>query len=154
METIWAPWLTREATHCRVWPTSGPPGPPPGTGIPKGLGALVVGAGAAEGPPVGSVEGLVQGLGGPALADGGQVDGADGQGVGAPESPRALPAAAWRVRSKLPAAGAFGALRPAVLPAWAVASPVSVASLAFTGIVSRLTENLAGFGRQWMKSRT
>ena len=32
MDTISASWLIREATHCSVWPASGPPGPPPGTG--------------------------------------------------------------------------------------------------------------------------
>src|SRR5215471_4864024 len=32
MDTIWAPWLMREATHCSVWPASGPPGPPLGMG--------------------------------------------------------------------------------------------------------------------------
>ena len=53
-----------------------------GHGDREGLPALVVGAGAAEGPPVGRVKGLVQGLGGPALGDRGQVDRADGEGVG------------------------------------------------------------------------
>jgi len=47
----------------------------------EGLGALVVGPGAAALPPVGGVEGLVQGAGGPALADRGQVHRADGQRV-------------------------------------------------------------------------
>src|SRR5262249_21883809 len=53
-----------------------------GDGDRDGLGALVVGAGAAADPAIGGVEGLVQGSGGPALGDRGQVDRADGQGVG------------------------------------------------------------------------
>ena len=28
MGTVWAPWLTRGATHCGTWPTSGPPASP------------------------------------------------------------------------------------------------------------------------------
>src|SRR5215813_11143358 len=57
---------------------------------------------------------------------------------GAPELPRALPAAAARIRSKPPLAGALGASSLTMLPVWAVASPLSVASLAFTGDCSVL----------------
>ena len=74
-----------------------------GHGDREGPDALVVGAGAAEGPPVGRVESLVQGLGGPALGDRGQVDRADGQRVRAPELVRevrgcVVPASCWPAR--------------------------------------------------------
>ena len=52
---------------------------------------------------------------------------------GAPELPRALPATAARFRSKPPLAWALGAWPWTMLPVWAVASPVSVASPAFIG---------------------
>src|SRR5215831_18258714 len=45
-----------------------------GDGDGQGVGAPVAGAGAAEFPAVGGVEGLMEGLGGPTLGDGGQVD--------------------------------------------------------------------------------
>src|SRR6516225_8873939 len=70
METIWAPGLAREATHCRVCPAS------------------------------------------------------------------ALPAAALRTRSKLGLAGALGAVSATMLPRWAVASAVSMASFAFIASAS------------------
>src|SRR5258705_10040246 len=53
---------------------------------------------------------------------------------GAPELPRALSATAPMIRSKPPLAGALGASSATMLPLWAVASSVSVASLAFTGM--------------------
>ena len=49
---------------------------------------------------------------------------------------RALPATAFMTRSKPPLAGALGVVSATLLPVWAVASPVRVASLAFTGIAS------------------
>ena len=52
--------------------------------------------------------------------------------------PSALPATARSTRSKLLAPEALGAVSPIVLPLWALASSVSIASLAFTGIVSFL----------------
>ena len=53
-----------------------------GDGDREGLGALVVGTGAAARPAAGRVEGLVEDLRGPALADRGQVDRVDRQRVG------------------------------------------------------------------------
>ena len=55
-----------------------------------------------------------------------------------PELPSALPTAAPRMRSKSGLAGALGAVSSTVLPVWAVVSAVSVASLAFTELVSVL----------------
>ena len=106
MAAIWAPWLTRVATHCRVWPAQRAAGAAAGDRDREGLGALVVGAGAAEGPAVGGVEGLVQGSGGPALGDRGQVDRADGQGVGGAGA--AQGAAGDRVEDQVEGAGRRG----------------------------------------------
>src|SRR5262249_41955205 len=52
-----------------------------GDGDREGLVALVVGAGAADRPAVAGVECLPAGAGGPGLGGGGEVDGADGEGV-------------------------------------------------------------------------
>src|SRR5262249_1775981 len=71
-----------------------------------GLGALVAGAGAAEFPAVGGVEGLVKGLGGPALGDGGEVDRADGEGVGGAGVTQG--AAGGRLKDQIEAAGCGG----------------------------------------------
>jgi hypothetical protein len=73
MVTIWAPGLIREATNCRVWPARGPPGPP-GTVLGMVWVLSWSGPGATELPAAGRVEGLVEDLRRPRLADGGQVD--------------------------------------------------------------------------------
>ena len=81
IETIRAPRLISEATHCSVCGQRAA-GAAAGDGNREGLGALVALAGAAGFPPAGGVEGLVEGKCRPALGNGGQVDRADGQGVG------------------------------------------------------------------------
>jgi hypothetical protein len=57
---------------------------------------------------------------------------------GAPQPARALPASACRTRPKLGLAGPLGAVPGTVLPVRPAAAPVSVASLAFTAVVSVL----------------
>src|SRR6516164_4989375 len=66
---------------------------------------------------------------------------------GAPELPRALPAAARMIRSKLALAGALGAASATVLPVCAVATAVSKASLAFIAIALGPWLSCGGCGR-------
>jgi hypothetical protein len=134
IEAIWAPWLTREATTAeRGRPGTAGTG---GDGDREGLGALVVRASTAELPAAGGVEGLVEDLRRPRLAERSQVDRADREGVGGAGAALGAPTTAARIRSKPPLAGALGASSLTMLPVWAVASSVRVASWAFTGIAS------------------
>ena len=69
MVTIRAPWPAREATIRKVWPAGDRPGP-----FGTAYAHWKLSAGAAEPPAAGRVEGLVEDLRWPRLADRGQVD--------------------------------------------------------------------------------
>src|SRR5262249_3189219 len=116
IDTIWAPWLMREARYCRVWPARGPPGPPPGAGTGKVWVRSEWGRGRLSSQPLAAWkawQGAWAGQGWPTVV---RSIALIVSVYGAPELPRALPATAATIRSKPPLAGALGASSATLLP--------------------------------------